>query len=113
MARKPNYPFERMERERQKAAKKAAQKMVTLTLLDGTQITLPASKGKKRGDSAGPTGLTARDLVEALRAQGDGADASEVLGEEVNWERMFAALLSLLLKKHLIHDWEFVRELKR
>jgi type IV pilus assembly protein PilB len=77
-------------------------KMVTLTLLDGTQITLPASP-KTRGDSTpAPSDLTARDLIEALRAQAGGADASEV-----------AALLSLLLKKHLISDWEFVRELKR
>ncbi|HSC86960.1 MAG TPA: hypothetical protein VLC09_06800 [Polyangiaceae bacterium] len=89
------------------------QKMVTLTLLDGTQITLPASP-KTRGDAApASAGLTARDLVEALRAHGSGADASEVLGENVNWERLFAALLSLLLKKHLISDWEFVHELQR
>jgi len=53
------------------------------------------------------------DLIDALRAQAKGADASEVLGADVNWEKMFAALLSLLLKKHLITDWEFVRELKR
>ncbi|MCH2108157.1 MAG: hypothetical protein MK135_02420 [Polyangiaceae bacterium] len=84
--------------------------MVTLTMLDGTQITLPARK--KSGASEGQ-GLTAHDLVEALRAQGSGTDASEVLGEDVNWQKMFAALLSLLLKKHLINDWEFVRELKR
>ena len=28
-------------------------------------------------------------------------------------EAVFAALLSLLLKKHLIADWEFVDELKK
>jgi len=57
--------------------------------------------------------LTARDLLAALRAAAHGADASEVLGENVRWEAMFAALLSLLLKKHLIADWEFVEELKK
>ena len=89
-------------------------KMVTLTLLDGTQITLPASPKKATGaPSLPPTGLTARDLIEALRAQAAGSDASEVLGDGVNWERMFAALLSVLLKKNLIHDWEFVREFER
>lgn len=93
----------------------APQKMVTLTLLDGTQITLPASSPKPgTGEAQGSAaGLTARDLVEALRAHASGADVSEVLGENMTWERLFAALLSVLLKKHLIVDWEFVREIKR
>jgi type IV pilus assembly protein PilB len=93
-----------------------APRMVTLTLLDGVQITLPAAsarRGRGRVASSPSSELTARDLIEALRARGLGADASEVLGEEVNWERMFAALLALLLKKHLVHDWEFVNELHR
>lgn len=85
--------------------------MITLTMLDGTTMRLPASK--KRGEAATPGELTARDLVEALRAQAAGQDMSKVFGEDVNWERMFAALLSLLLQKHLILDWEFVHELKR
>ena len=55
--------------------------------------------------------LTARDLVSALRAVAHGADASEILGE-TDWQAMFAALLSLLLKKNLIADWEFVEELR-
>lgn len=90
--------------------------MVTLTMLDGTQIALPRAPLKRGQESTGPAvsdELTARDLIDALRAQGSGADTSEVLGKDVNWERMFAALLSLLLKKHLIVDWEFVRELRR
>jgi hypothetical protein len=58
-------------------------------------------------------GLTARDLASALRALAHGADASEVLGENVRWEAMFSALLSLMLKKHLIADWEFVEEYKK
>jgi heme-binding NEAT domain protein len=58
-------------------------------------------------------GLTARDLVLALRVVANGADASEVLGENVRWEALFSALLSLMLKKHLIADWEFVDELKK
>lgn len=90
--------------------------MVTLTMLDGTQIALPRVPLKRGQDAPGPAAadeLTARDLIDALRAQAAGADTSEVLGKDVNWERMFAALLSLLLKKHLIVDWEFVRELRR
>lgn len=90
----------------------AAPKMITLTMLDGTEMKLPASP--RAQTSEGTSGeLTARDLVEALRAEGGGHDLSEVLGTEVNWQRMFAALLSIMLKKHLILDWEFVRELKR
>lgn len=83
--------------------------MVTLTLLDGTQVRLPTTQSK--ATKSAPEGLTARDLIEALRAESGGADMSEVLGKELSWQRLFAALLSLLLKKHLVHDWEFVREL--
>lgn len=117
-------------------------RMVSLTLLDGTTITLPA-RGKKRSSPtpvSGPShpdvdalpesesdpgartsepppehmsSLTARDLVSALRAVAGGADASAILGDDVRWETMFAALLSLMLKKQLIADWEFVEELNR
>jgi len=102
---------------------------VSLTLLDGTTIPLPAKRKPRResepniemprprlrSEPPGPDeaqGLTARDLVTALRAAAQGADASEVLGSNERWEAMFAALLSLMLKKHLIADWEFVEELK-
>ncbi len=89
-------------------------KMVTLTLLDGTRVNLPARSPRVPSDPA-PKGsdLTARDLVAALRAVSHGADASEILGEGAGWEAMFAALLSLLLKKHLIADWEFVEEYRK
>ncbi len=43
----------------------------------------------------------------------NGADASEVLGENIRWESLFSALLSLMLKKHIIADWEFIDELKK
>lgn len=102
-------------------------RMVTLTLLDGTKVNLPAKSAavtKKRLPSdppateapatEGPSGvLTARDLVAALRAVAHGADASEILGQNVRWEAMFSALLSLMLKKHVIADWEFVEEYKK
>lgn len=87
------------------------QKMVTLTMLDGTTISLPAHKQENASELS--DGLTAGDLVEALRAQANGADVSEVLGDNVNWERVSAALIAILLKKHLINDWEFVRELQK
>jgi len=93
---------------------KRRRKMVTLTLLDGTRVNLPAkSSPPERGEKEGPAELTARDLVAALRAVSQGADASEILGDKARWEPLFAALLELLLKKHLIADWEFVEEYRR
>lgn len=87
-------------------------RMVTLTLLDGTLVKLPALE---RGplSTREPQKLTARDLIDALRVRAHGGDASQVVDESVNWELMFTSLLSLLIKKHLIHDWEFVDEMKR
>jgi type IV pilus assembly protein PilB len=89
-------------------------RMVTLTLLDGTKVNLPA-RSSPPGSSAQetPAELTARDLIAALRAVSHGADATEILGEKPRWEPLFAALLELLLKKHLIADWEFVEEFRR
>jgi type IV pilus assembly protein PilB len=132
-------PVENIPRPRGRAPR-----MVSLTLLDGTTINLPARRrGRARpvddadrgappsspapasqpppssprtSEPPGPEaiqGLTARDLVLALRVVAHGADASEVLGSNIRWESLFAALLSLMLKKHLIADWEFVDELKK
>jgi len=98
---------------------------IALTFLDGTTINLPAPRARTvKKEEPAPTDnapasaeaeveLTARDLVAALRAVSGGAEASEVLGDNPRWERMFAALLSLLLRKHLIADWEFVEEFRK
>lgn len=90
-------------------------RMITMTLLDGTKINLPAKRPKEPEAPAGAEHgeLTAGDLVAALRAVAHGADATEVLGEEVSWEKLFGALLSILLKKHLVADWEFVAEYRK
>ncbi|WP_437817835.1 hypothetical protein [Sorangium sp. So ce1078] len=128
-------PSEREVRNIPAPQGRGRRRMVSLTLLDGTTITLPARGTKSQQQqpqrpaapapraaaqsepppppAADDPGLTARDLVSALRAVSHGADASEILGNNVRWEAMFAALLSLLLKKHLIADWEFVDELKK
>jgi type IV pilus assembly protein PilB len=104
-------------------------KMFSLTLLDGTTISLPtppkhlaptpepgqeaaAPKERKPGEEFSDQ-LTARDLVSALRAVAHGADASEILGAEPRWEAIFSALLSILLRKGLIADWEFVEEFRK
>jgi type IV pilus assembly protein PilB len=82
---------------------------LNLTLLDGTTIKLPTPKKKPEAGE----GLTARDFISALRASAHGADASEILGDQVRWEPIVAALLSILIRKGLIADWEFVEELKK
>jgi type IV pilus assembly protein PilB len=105
--------------------KRMRPRMISLTLLDGTSISIPAP-GKKHpskpdleareGASAVPAvsdQLTARDLVSALRAVSHGVDASEILGTEPKWEALFSALLSVLLRKGLIADWEFIEEFRK
>jgi type IV pilus assembly protein PilB len=104
--------------------RKGRPKMVSLTLLDGTTISLPAPPPGEADQEAeerpAPTPghelsdqLTARDLVSALRAVSHGVDASEILGAEPRWEAMFSALLSVLLRKGLIADWEFIEEFRK
>lgn len=96
-------------------------KAIALTFLDGTTINLPAAKKKPSKPDAEDAAkseetsdqLTARDLISALRAVAHGVDASEILGETPKWEAMFAAVLSLLLKKGVIADWEFVEEYRK
>ena len=101
----------------------ARPRMISLTLLDGTSISIPGppkqrvSKPEipvpqKEGDAMSDQ-LTARDLVSALRAVAHGVDASDILGTEPRWEAMFSALLSILLRKGLIADWEFVEEFRK
>ncbi len=87
-------------------------KMITVTLLDGTSVKLPAAKGSSVRARQTNDSLTATDLIEALSAQAQGADVSEIL-PEVRWERFFGSLLTLLMRKGLIADWEFVDEWKK
>jgi type IV pilus assembly protein PilB len=106
--------------------KRMRPRMISLTLLDGTSIQIPAPGAKPAASSEGgakpaagapePTvsdQLTARDLVSALRAVSHGVDASEILGTEPRWEALFSALLSILLRKGLIADWEFIEEFRK
>lgn len=99
-----------------KPSQGVSRRMVTLTFLDGSQITLPARRPKGEASANGDDDadhLTARDILQALRAQLHGQDASEVLGEHGRWEALFTALLTLLLRKRLVADWEFIEVLKR
>lgn len=78
-----------------------------LTLLDGTKIPLADPKPQAAVDAE--EGLTSRDLVQALLRRAEGKDVGDIL-DGAQWETLFATLLSLMLKKGLIADWEFVEQ---
>ncbi len=92
--------------------KKKVAKLVTLTLLDGTTVRLPAPRASDDEEEDAPTTLTANDLVAALLARAQGADVDDVL-PDARWEALFGTLLSLLMRKGLIADWEFVEAWKK
>lgn len=89
------------------APPKKKPRMLTLTLLDGSTVRLPAPGQKKPIEEVPEESLTTRDLIAALLARAEGKDVSAVL-PDARWEPLMAALLSVLLKKGLIADWEFV-----
>jgi type IV pilus assembly protein PilB len=109
------------------APKRRGPRMFSLTLLDGTTISLPSPPKKRPSAPDAPTvprddaspvrelsdQLTARDLVSALRAVAHGVDASEILGAEPRWEALFSTLLSIMLRKGIIADWEFIEEFRK
>lgn len=81
---------------------------LTLTLLDGTEVRLPTPGRTALG--AGHD-LTTRDLVHALCARNPAALA-EVLPDG-RWEPLVATLLTILLRKGVMADWEFVDAWKK
>ena len=100
--------------ERAEAQREGKQRMITLTLLDGTQVTVPAPAAGAHGSGdAQPRRWTAHDLIAALNQSSGGGSLAEKLGEDVKWQNLFAALLSVLMKKHLVADWEFVEEYQK
>ncbi len=78
----------------------------TATIADGSTVRLP------RGEHDDASHLTARDLIAALSARTAGHDVSDVLPTD-DWEPIVAALLSVLLHKGVIADWDFVEELQK
>lgn len=88
-------------------------KQMSLTLLDGTTIPLgPLPRKKSRpAPSNEPTGA---DLAAAVRAAyRSGANAKGTIGEDPRWEKILAALMALLVRKHFITDTELIEELKK
>lgn len=100
---KPEEP-----RPRTKRKAPSRPRMLTLTLLDGTKVKLPTPTQPSEEEDA-QQHLTSRDLVKALLLHGEGKDVSEIL-PNAQWQTLFATILSLLLKKGLVADWEFVEE---
>jgi type IV pilus assembly protein PilB len=85
---------------------KKKRRMLTLTLLDGTTVALPATR---QASAPKDERLTTRDLILALDARAQGKDVKTVL-DGATWESLFSTLLSVLLRKGLLADWEFVEE---
>lgn len=84
---------------------------LTLTLLDGTEVRLPSRGGQKQVAKV-ERGLTTRDIIHALLAKRAGEDVSEVLADDAV-EGLLATLLSVLMRKGLLADWEFIDEWKK
>lgn len=96
--------------------RRRARPMIAMTMLDGTTLHLPGGGGAKGDGDASGSGdapMTARDLVRALRAVAHGKNPAELPHDLPKWEELFAALLSLLMRKGLVADWEFTEELKK
>jgi type IV pilus assembly protein PilB len=107
--------------------RKSVPNLFALTLLDGTTLQIPKPRrghddSTRRDEESGPeppsgphalSKMTTRDLVKSLRAVAAGTDPVQVFGEKAPVEAICATLLSLLMRKGLIADWEFVEELRR
>ena len=90
-----------------------AGRMIAMTLLDGTTVKLPVRRRSERELHAIPRAWTTGDLVAALRAASEGKSVREAYGQEPRWELLFSALLTLMIRKGVIADWEFVDELRK
>ena len=111
----PPKPATEKPKEPQKPEAKAEPKKprtITLTLLDGTTVKLPAPGSGAKPDETQASTLTTNDLVRALFARARGEDVKDVLPDD-RWETLFATLLTLLLRRGLIADWEFIEELEK
>jgi hypothetical protein len=84
-----------------------AKKGISLTLLDGTQINFGGNAAKKSSGDA-----DVQLLIEGLRARASGAVEPGSLPSD-HWEDYLAAVLEILLRKHLISPAELISELAR
>jgi len=83
-----------------------------LTLLDGTTISFGSAKKQSANSLAStPDQISKEDLLAGLKAAASGTPIEDFL-PAVKWESYIAALLKILMDKHLILHDEFLRELK-
>ena len=80
----------------------------SLTLLDGTTISFGP---KKKKGKAGAASLTQDDLLAGLKAAAMGTPMDDFL-PATHWESYMAALLQVLLNKHLVFFPELMKELE-
>jgi len=85
----------------------------SLTLLDGTRISFGAAARKKQAASRleQPAVLTREDLLAGLKAAAQGTPLDGFLPSD-RWEAYTAALLGVLMRKHLVLFDEFAKELE-
>jgi type IV pilus assembly protein PilB len=84
---------------------------VEMTLLDGTQLKVPNSRRGTLKTAQPEDGLTVAELMAALRGEAQGSPAAP--GKELRVEKVMAAVLSLLMRKHLVFERELLEELKK
>ncbi len=83
-----------------------------LTLLDGTQISFGPAVKKKAASRLEPDArLTQEDLLAGLKAAAQGTVLDDFLPSN-RWEAYTAALLGVLMRKHLVFFEEFMKELE-
>lgn len=106
-----------------------SQRMISVTLLDGTTLALPAQHGlsaaapveeapaEAKVETAIPEGDAAvnavREMVTLLQAAARRSNASASSGENARVEAVLAAIVSVLLKKQLITEREILEELSK
>jgi type IV pilus assembly protein PilB len=84
-----------------------------LTLLDGTQISFGPGMAKRKSSSRLDSGasLTREDLLAGLKAAARGQALDDFLPSD-RWEAYTAALLGVLMRKHLVFFEELMKELE-
>jgi len=83
---------------------------LSLTLLDGTTISFGPPKKRGQKGAGSKASLTREDLIAGLRAAANGDPMEDFLPSE-KWEAYMAALLEVLLNKHLVLFPELMTQL--
>jgi len=84
---------------------KPRRSLITITLLDGTVVSLPTPGRSADEDAVDPSELSAASVIQALT---DGTMRGELRTDPV-----LASLIALLIRKGLINDHELTEEIKK